>query len=156
MKESYENFFRAMDQFHRLNLGVLFPEMTKADCMTLMAIDHFRQKEESGVLTVSGLAEKMHAKPPAVSRSLKSLEDRGFIARTVNKSDRRNTYVELTGKGRGEWKRMEREMADFARAVISRMDEEDMCRLIAYLDELYRVANEELEFRKIKNRKEQK
>ena len=38
--------------------------------------------------------------PSAISRTLKGLEERGYVERNINKNDRRNTYVELTAAGR--------------------------------------------------------
>ncbi|MFR8428123.1 MAG: MarR family transcriptional regulator [Roseburia inulinivorans] len=37
------------------------------------------------------MTAKLKAKGPAVSRTLKTLEDKGYIERDVNKADRRNT-----------------------------------------------------------------
>ncbi len=150
MEEMHRKFFRAMDQFHKLNIGALFQDLTKFDCVTILSIGHFNQKKQDTPLTVSELAERMHAKSSAVSRTLKNLEEKGFIVRTVNKSDRRNTYVELTEEGKAECSRMEQHMEDFAKKVFSRMNEEDMCKLIAYLNQLFQAASEELEAQKSK------
>lgn len=155
VNELYGRFFSAMHQFQRLKIGDMFPDMTKGDCMALMAIERINRKKEDGILTVSELAEHMEVQASAVSRTLKSLEDKDFIERTVNRSDRRNTYVSLTSQGQEEVRRIEKTMGDFSKAVITRMNEDDMQRLITYLDELYRVAKEELELRRHQNRKEQ-
>lgn len=148
MEEMHRKFFRAMNQFRKLNFGALFPDLTKFDCVTIMTIGHSGQKKGEIPLTVSELAECMHAKSPAVSRTLRNLEDKGLIERTVRKSDRRNTYVELTEAGRAECSRMEQRMEDFGKKVFARMDEEEMSRLIAYLNRLFEAAAEELEAQK--------
>lgn len=154
MEELYGKFFSTMHQFQKLRIGDMFPRMTKMDGMTLMSIEHFNKKKEKGIITISELASEMHVQSSAVSRTLKSLEDKGYIVRTINKSDRRNTYVELTEPGRSMLKEAEEIMNSFAKAVITRMDEEDMNRLIAYLDELYHVSKEEIENHRYKDRKE--
>jgi DNA-binding MarR family transcriptional regulator len=81
----------------------------------------------------------------AVSRTLKSLEDQNLIERTVNKSDRRNTYIMLTEAGGQKRKEIEQRMEEFSKAVFERLDDDDMERLISYLDKLYQVAEEEIE-----------
>lgn len=154
MNEMYGRFYSAMNQFHRLRIGDMFPDMTKGDCMTLMAIDHFNREKEAGVLTISELAEKMHTQPSAVSRTLKNLEDRGLIERTINQADRRNTYVALSERGKEKWKKMEISMEEFTTAVLSRMRKEDLEKLISYLEELYQVATEEMALRNNRDRKE--
>lgn len=156
MNEMYGRFYSVIHQFHRLRIGDLFPEMSKSDCMTMMAIAHFNREKQEGILTVSELADKMHAQPSAVSRTLKNLEDRELIERTINKLDRRNTYVALSEQGKRQWKEMEVTLGEFAAAVLSRMREEDLERLVSYLDELYQVAAEEIALRKNKNGKEER
>lgn len=147
MKEIYGEFFDAMNQIRKIRIGDLFPEMTKADGVALMAINYFNKERQDRVLTVSELAEKIHTKPSAVSRTLKNLEEQGMIVRTVNKADRRNTYVTLSEYGRETCEKIEHRMSDFAEAVLKRMDEGDLRRLIAYLNQLYQVAVEEIEYR---------
>lgn len=154
MNEIYGRFYSVMNQFRRLRIGDLFPEMSRGDCMTLMAIDHFDQGKQERLLTVSELADRMHMQMPAVSRALRNLEERELIERSINKSDRRNTYVSLTPRGREFWEEKEKTMGEFAEAVLSKMREEDLERLVSYLDELYQVAEEEIALQKNKNGKE--
>lgn len=153
MKEVYEKFFNAINQLHRIRIGDLFPEMKKADGITLMAIAHYNRKNPDSILTVSELAEKIHTKPSAVSRTLKGLEKQGLIVRTVMQTDRRNIHVMLSEVGKVKCKEMERTMNEFAGAVLSRMNEQDLLRMVAYLNKLHQVAVEEIELRK--NRKEE-
>ncbi len=152
MEELYGKFFDAIGQMRRIRIADLFPEMTKADGVALMAINHYNRRKKEKMITVSELAEKIHTKPSAVSRTLKNLEEQELIIRTVNPTDRRNTYVTLSEHGKETCKKMEQTMSEFGHAVLSKMKEEDLKRLIAYLNELYRVAVEEIELRK--NRKE--
>lgn len=135
-----------MEQFHKLRLSDMFPELTKSDGMTLMAIGHCNRVNEKK-LTVSGLAEVMYAKPSAISRTLKTLEDLGYVERSVNKEDRRNTYVMLTPEGEAECKKVDATMREFFQAVFDKMEEDDLRRLIAYLDKLYEVAKTEIALR---------
>lgn len=145
----YGEFFQALDSMRKIRIGELFPDMTQGDGATLLSIEHLNEKKKEGV-TVSDLAEKMHIKTSAVSRTLKSLEERGLIERTVNQADRRNTYVTLTEAGEASCRKFRQTMCEFGKAVIERMDEEDMRRMIAYINKLNRVAMEEIEARKNK------
>ena len=150
MRELYGQFFEALENFRRLRIGDLFPDMSKSDCTTLMSINHYNQKRTEGVLTVSELAEKMHVKPSAVSRTLKSLEERGLIERTVNQSDRRNTYVKVSEAGRKRQQEMKATIEEMVEAVLKRIEEEDLRKLVAYLNEVSEIAAEEIELRKNK------
>lgn len=154
MSELYGHFFEALESFRRLRIGDLFPDMSKSDCMTLMSIDYYNQKKTDGVLTVSELAGKMHVKPSAVSRTLKSLEERGLITRMVNQSNRRNTFVEISEEGRKKQQEMKAAIEDVVESVLKRIEEDDLRKLIAYLNEVSEIAVEEIELRKNKQRKE--
>jgi len=145
MDDLFTRFFFALYQFHKLHMGDLVPDITKLEGMTMAAIKHCSGEKEE--LTVSELTAKLKAKGPAVSRTLKTLEDKGYIERDVNKADRRNTYVKLTASG-------EQIMSSFAHAVISKIDRDDMEQLIDCLNELYEASREEIEDRKMRQKGE--
>ena len=97
MDKLYEELFRSMNQFRKLKFSEMFPELCKTDFFVLCTI---MDKGENGQITISELAARAKMLPPAISRTLKGLEERGYVERNVNKNDRRNTYVELTETGR--------------------------------------------------------
>ena len=152
MNQFCKELLTALHQFQRLRLGDLFPEISQVDCMVLTSIEHLSRKKD-GKLTVSELAEHIHLKPSAVSRSLKGLEDRGWIDRAVNKTDRRIVYVTPTEAGVTEVRNVQQTMDEVFSAVFSQIKEEDMRRLLNYLDELYQITQKEIETRS-KKRKE--
>ena len=149
MDKLYEELFRSMNQFRKLKFSEMFPEVCKTDYFVLCTI---MDKGENGQITISELAAKML--PPAISRTLKGLEERGYVERNVNKNDRRNTYVELTEAGRQLTEEARQTMSDFGKSVMSQVDEADMKRLISYLDNIYHIAEKEIEARKGQGRKE--
>ena len=87
MEELYAGLFRAMNRFGKLRIGDLFSDMTKSDGMMLWAISQLNQEKGGGRVTVSELAEKLHTKNSAVSRTLKNLEDHGWICRMTDPKD---------------------------------------------------------------------
>lgn len=84
MEELYAGLFRAMNRFGKLRIGELFSDMTKSDGMMLWAISQLNQEKNNGRATVSELAEKLHTQNSAVSRTLKNLEDHGWICRMTD------------------------------------------------------------------------
>ena len=154
MEELYAGLFRAMNRFRKLRIGDLFSDMTKSDGMMLWAISQLNQEKGGERATVSELAEKLHTKNSAVSRTLKNLEDHGWICRMTDPKDRRNTCVVLTESGEAMQQNMTCTMQEFGRAVISQVDEQDLKKLILCLDEIYDIAAEEIEKRSMRNRKE--
>ena len=98
MKDAFEKLFRAVHQFKKLNVSDLIPGLSSSEFSVMGAI---LQMGENGKITSSELAAKTKTLPPAVSRTLRGLEEKGYVERSVDKKDRRNTYISLTEKG---WK----------------------------------------------------
>lgn len=154
MDDLFTRFFSALYQFHKLHMGDLVPDITKLEGMTMSAIKHCSGEKGKEELTVSELTAKLKAKGPAVSRTLKTLEDKGYIERDVNKADRRNTYVKLTISGKQKVEEYEQIMSSFAHAVIAKIDRDDMEQMIECLNELYEASREEIADRKMKQKGE--
>ena len=91
------------------------------------------------------------ALPPAVSRTLRGLEEKGYVERSVDKKDRRNTYISLTEKGWKKGEEVRDRMHDFGCSVMSQLKEEDVDQLVAYLDRIYEIAEKEIDTRKRQN-----
>lgn len=151
MDKLYEEMFRAMNQFRKLKFAEMFPELCKTDFFVMCTI---LDKGDNGQITISELASRAKMLPSAISRTLKGLEERGYVERNVNKNDRRNTYVELTDAGKLVTEEARKTMAEFGKSVMAQVDEADMKRLISYLDNIYRIAEKEIETRKWQDRKE--
>ena len=82
MDKLYEELFRSMNQFRKLKFSEMFPEVCKTDYFVLCTI---MDKGENGQITISELAARAKMLPPAISRTLKGLEERGYVERNVNK-----------------------------------------------------------------------
>lgn len=153
MKEEQKDFFDIMTSFRKLNISSLLPEINHGDFGILKMIDCCsRQCEEEGV-KVSSIVRCMRIPAPAVSRSLRTLEQRGYILRSVDKMDRRNTYVELTDPGKEILAETETIMNDFADAIFGQMGDENMKKLNAFLREFLETAEKEVALRKYKGKK---
>lgn len=147
----YEDLFRAMNQFHKLKFGDIMQNMNKADFIVMNVI---MKKGQDDKMTISELASTARMLPSAISRTLKGLEEKGYVERTINKMDRRNTYVELTAEGKKQTRTVKQELRDFGKTVMAKLDEQEMNQLILYLNNIYSIAEKELEARKIRDRKE--
>lgn len=147
----YEDLFRAMNQFHKLKFSDMMQNMSKADFIVMNVI---MNKGKDDKMTISELAAIARMLPSAISRTLRGLEEKGYVERTINKNDRRNTYVELTAEGKKQTSAVQREMRDFGKTVMAKLDEQEMNQLILYLNNIYSIAEKEIETRKIKDRKE--
>ncbi len=75
-------------------------------------------------ITVSQIAEVMDITPPAVSRTLKALDEKGFIERRTNVLNRRSTIVTLTEKGEQILSSAQKNMLSMMSFVGKQMGEE--------------------------------
>lgn len=82
MKDAFEKLFRAVHQFKKLNVSDLIPGLSSSEFSVMGAI---LQMGENGKITSSELAAKTKTLPPAVSRTLRGLEEKGYVERSVDK-----------------------------------------------------------------------
>ena len=146
--------FKIFHRFHQLQRSDLMPEeISRNDFATLMCIEHVGNKSESFAVSISTLAKALMVSTPAVSRTIRGLEERGLVLREIDTKDRRNTFVKITDRGKNILRLSEQKMNDFTSTVMKNMKQEDMERLLEYLEQFLDTACEELERRK-KQKKE--
>ena len=90
----------------------------------------------------------MRVAAPAVSRTLRSLEEKKYVERMVCEGDRRNVYVRVTEEGKEVLNECNRILSELLKSVTEKMGEEDMNRLIGYLNKLEQTAELEIEKRR--------
>lgn len=149
----------ALQMFHKLNFSVLFQDMSKGEFITLKAIkgcsarcgtneNEFRTDDEGARAKVSDVVKHLDVMPSAVSRTLKTLEEKKWIIRTVNSRDRRNMQVELTEAGNKELDNVGRKMSEVTARILQKMDQKELEKMIQILHQLYEISKRELELYK--------
>ena len=152
-----QNVWEALHMFRKLNIGSILPHLNKGEFVLMNGIYHVQKKigSEHGV-KMSDLAEYTHALPPAVSRSIKALEQKGYVRRFVDQNDRRNTLVEITESGQEVLQESNDIMDEFIHRVFEKTDKEEMARLVRYIYQQYNLAKDELEKIRESQKKEKK
>lgn len=138
-----QQLFELMQQFRSLNLLATLP-LPRQDYMVLYAISCL-QKEHPDSCTVSMITRKMRVPQPAVSRTLRNLENGGYLQREVCRSDRRNTYVLLTDAGKKAVQDAGQVLMEFHNGIKKRFTQEESDQLMNLLQRLYEAASEQLE-----------
>jgi len=133
-----------MSSFKKLRLYSICPSVNPPDYGVLRTIKALREKNDGGVVRVSDIVNKMQVPPPAVSRSLRNLEQKGLTERNVDKNDRRNTCVSITPEGVSLLTETEKSMSEFSEAVFGQMGEENVRKLNAAMRQLLNAAETEL------------
>ncbi len=153
MKEEQREFFDIMSSFRKLNISTMLPDINHGDFGILKMIDYCHEHCEGQGVKVSNIVRCKNVPAPAVSRSLRALEQKGYIIRSVDRNDRRNTYVELTDAGYTVLRETEAIMNDFADAVFGQMGDENTKKLNAFLREFLETAEKEIAVRRYKGKK---
>ena len=129
---------RRMD-WSKITPGVTQPEFLILTALTLNQRAH---PDAQGVY-VSALAEELSVSVSMISKLLKSMEEKGWILRTVDKNSRRNTFVSLTPAGHQVYDVATEQMRAFHRGVVDSIGQETFTKLLtsaATLFEAYENA----------------
>jgi DNA-binding MarR family transcriptional regulator len=91
-----------------------------------------------GPMTVNGLAAELYLDKSTASRTVDSLEEKGYVHRAVDRNDGRALKLEVTGKGSRLHSRIEDDLVDEMKALLKSVNpqvrQETIC-LIARLAE---------------------
>ncbi len=142
-------------ELHRINMGSLLTELTHFELHILMIIKEYENEENKRGIHTSEIAQRMDVAPPAISRALRNLGQKGYIERVINDADRRNIIVSITDPGREVFFKEKRVMEEFAECVKQRFGAEKADQLELLLNEMLTHVKEELKLRQ-ENKTERK
>ena len=143
IEQEDQQLFEMIQRFRSLNLLATLP-LPRQDYMVLYTVDCL-QKEHPDACTVSMITKKMRIPQPAESRTLRNLENGGYLQREVCRSDRRNTYVLLTDAGKKAVQDAGQVLMEFHNGIKKRFTQEESDQLMNLLQRLYEAASEQLE-----------
>ena len=86
---------QAMDRMRKIQIGRLYPALSPSEIHLLSIVI-----DSTEGLTVSAISERMDAPMSAVSRMMRSMEERSLIERKIMPQDRRSILVTITPEGR--------------------------------------------------------
>lgn len=110
-----------------------------------LAVGHFSTLStlyRNGPQRPSDLARAERFTPPAVSRIVAALEERGLVMRKPSPDDARSSLVEITEEGARLLISTRLEQARGVAALLAVLDDEELATVSAALDALEKVARE--------------
>ena len=142
---SYSQKFAAIiARLHKLKFGNMLTGISEIEFKTMSAISRISM---SGDVKVSDIARYLELSAPAVSRTMKSLEEKEYIERHTDKQDRRNTFVKLTAKGEEQLKAWMKIFEEFSEAIFARLGDEKSNQLLEDLEAFVKASKEEMKAR---------
>jgi DNA-binding MarR family transcriptional regulator len=143
MREEAKQFFQAADKFRTVHYWSIVPWINQVDYSVLRAVE--MTAENGPDVYASKVAHCLKRPAPVISRSLKSLEEHGWIVRETNRSDRRNIIVHLTDDGKEILKKVDDRMKEFAGEVFQEYGETELEELTQKILGLYEVVERVLD-----------
>ncbi len=105
-----------------------------SELFTLARIDH-----SCDGVTVAEIQNGLHVTKPAVSQILSSLENKGYITRQIDPSDKRKFIFELTQSGRELSEKMKLHHNSMLDEIITRFGEDKTNQLIDLFEEMIEI-----------------
>jgi len=115
---------------------------TSVGDLTLSQWSALATVEESGPLRIGELAEREHMSAPTATRVTAALEERGFVTRLVDSTDRRSALLSLTTAGAAMLQHARRARTAQLAGRLSRLDPADLDRLVLALPVLEQLTRD--------------
>lgn len=129
-----------LDQFTKLTAKHKVSAVPRPEFMLL----HLIAKSKSGAVKISELAQELGVTVPAVSKLLKLLESKRAIGRVSDLTDRRITYIAMTGIGRQLYDDALQDMRTTGLSVMERIGEQEFRRFFEEAQRIYAAFEEVL------------
>ena len=121
----------SMETLSSISPAGILTDITPSEFAVLCrAADH--PKRHGSPATVAGIASLVNVSVPAVSRTLRALQQKELIERSVDETDRRNIRVTLTARGQDILEENMRRVVAKLNSILSVFSQEEM-RTIAEL-----------------------
>ena len=98
-REEYESFIHSIHRLADNDLFSVMNELTQGELSLLHSAVSYPEEHNGELITVAQAAAQLNVSAPAVSRTLKNLENKGFITRNTDPADRRSVRISVTESG---------------------------------------------------------
>lgn len=139
MEKIVMELFHLLHRIHRCRIKFQKRgDMANVEYFILMAIAGITKNRPEGV-TMKELVDMSHTTMSAASKKIRILEEKGLIERRTSETDRRNSYITLSEKGKAICEKERKRKHDWVLKVISRMGEDDMEQLITLSNRMFDI-----------------
>lgn len=140
-----QGFLLLHQHLRHMDWSKITPGVTQPEYLILTALHvHETRHPGSAGLYVSSLAEELSVSVSMISKLLKSLEEKDWILRTIDKNSRRNTFVSLTTLGTDIYNTATERMKAFHKSVVDSLGQERFTQLLSSAATLFRAYKDAL------------
>lgn len=127
---------RSMKRFGNIHFRDAHRRMSHGEFIVMVTLERYEDRYEGAGMRASQLAEMAEASPQALSRTLKSLEGKGYIRRQADQIDRRHICINLTEEARQVLHEGQARMKRMFDQVIEQMGEEDIRTMVSLVNRM--------------------
>lgn len=99
-------------------------------------------KEKYGKVKVSEISEALNLPRPGVTRTVRSMEEKGYLNKVSSKEDGRVTYIEVSEKGQALFEKFNREFFNDLSSSLNHISVEEADIMIETIEKFYQVMCE--------------
>lgn len=125
--------------------AAFFADMSPAEFTLIAAFTAYEKNNNGKHITVNELASSINVSVPAVSRTLKNLENRRLIQRKINLDCRRNTFVTITKKGKELFEINREKISDTLDKVMDALTVDEILTAIKFHQKVEAILQRECE-----------
>lgn len=130
-QKQYVPFFRNMHDICGSGIFDKTTDITPSEMALCYNIYMHTHQAKETAPTVAETASAMNVSVPAISRTLKNLEAKEYLQRTVNSSDRRIVHISLTEKGEQVLLKNLRIISEIMDRVLTQFSDEELHTMLA-------------------------
>ena len=139
------DLLRTTFRYGRVNMGIRLGNITHGEFTALQMVHiYMKRNPDASGIGVSELARCSFMSPPAMSRTLKSIEEKGLAERMIDSKNRRKTYVRLTQAGEQARQYAWEVSTEYINRVMEEMGEEKMDAFLALWKELVDIMEKNI------------
>lgn len=132
-------------RYGKVNMGIRFGNITHGEFTALQMVHMYMKRNPDACgIGVSELARCSFMSPPAMSRTLKAIEEKGLAERMIDSKNRRKTYVRLTQAGEAARQYAWETSTEYIDRVMDEMGQEKMEAFLILWKELVDIMEKNI------------
>ncbi|MBC8529739.1 MarR family transcriptional regulator [Christensenellaceae bacterium NSJ-44] len=145
MPTQEDRWFRTMHRFRQLNLAEALRLIPQGEMMVLKTIKEIEKEQGEQGCSVSGIARRLTISPPAVSRSVRHLREKGYLEAVTVERDRRGGYLKITPLGHEAMAQDLARIKAFMQRAVAHLEPGELDEFYRIFQKLYQGFCEEME-----------
>lgn len=139
------DLLRTTFRYGKVNMGIRLGNVTHGEFTALQMVHMYMKRNPDACgIGVSELARCSYMSPPAMSRTLKAIEEKGLAERMIDRKNRRKTYVRLTEAGEVARQYAWKVSTEYINQVMEEMGEEKMEAFLTLWKELVDIMEKNI------------